>query len=352
MFHTYGSSRLTIYLHVVNSGENSPMSSIDTPRPTGTADEPAADVSTGVTYCYTAFGLAVESAIEIPEFGDSDATGPDAPDVTIRYGEVDHPGANIDDHRGLHVASRDEIYLGLEVGDVVVRNGTEIVVDPAPDVVPELLRWYLVGSVFNHLLHQRGFLILHASTVRVGDEAVCFLGYSTAGKSTTALALAAAGHTVLADDVAAITFDDDTPLVQPGFPALKLDAETRSAITTEMTALPGQCPDLDRHFYRMPSDHPTDPVPLARMYSLSDDDVTAVDPLEAGEALMMLVDDTYTNLEMHGVEGAGENLKQCARIVRSVPVRELRRKYGRDELPAIVDAVLADLGDLADHTEA
>ena len=39
------------------------------------------------------------------------------------------------------------------------------------------------------LLHQRGYVILHASCVNLGSAAVAFLGDSTAGKSFMAAAL-------------------------------------------------------------------------------------------------------------------------------------------------------------------
>ncbi|WP_162562384.1 serine/threonine protein kinase [Salinigranum rubrum] len=305
-----------------------------------TAVGPRAEPTTGAHW-YVAFGLSVRSDVELPEFLPGEPSDGPA-DVTIRRGSVSHPGPTGDDHRGLAVASREEFYLSLEVGDVVVRNGSEVVFDRAPDVDDELVRWYLVGSVFNHLLYQRGFLVLHASTVQVGDGAVCFLGESTAGKSTTALALLGAGYRVLADDVAAITFDGDKPLVQPGFPALKLDAATVSGLSVPLEPLPAQSPTLDRHFYRVPGES-MEPLPISRLYSLATGSRIELEPLQSGEALMMLIRDTYTDLEIEGVDSAGANLERCGRLAQSVPVKTLRRRRCRSDLPAVVDAVLDDV---------
>src|SRR3989454_2089338 len=45
------------------------------------------------------------------------------------------------------------------------REGREIVVEPAPGVDAGTLRLFLLGPVRAVLLHQRGFLVLHASAV-------------------------------------------------------------------------------------------------------------------------------------------------------------------------------------------
>lgn len=305
------------------------------------AQQPA---STTAPFRYVAFGLSIASEFEIHEFLSDDAVRTPA-DVTIRRGAVDHPGPTVDEFRGLHVTDEGDIYLQLEIGDVVIRGGAEVVVDLVPDVDAELLRWYLVGSVFNHLLYQRGFLVLHASTVQVGDEAICFLGESTAGKSTTALALFGEGYPVLADDVAAITFEGDRPYVQPGFPALKLDAPSLAALSAPLEALPGQSPELERHFYRSPGEYATSPLPLARIYCLDDGPRTEIVPVESGDALMRVIAETYTNLEIEGVESAMTNLEQCGRVARSVPVKLLRRRYVRSAIPSMVAAVVDDLAE-------
>ena len=48
-------------------------------------------------------------------------------------------------------------------------------VDPLPGVEDSLLRLPLLGAVFSAVIHQRGFLGLHASAVAIDGHAVEFL---------------------------------------------------------------------------------------------------------------------------------------------------------------------------------
>ena len=70
------------------------------------------------------------------------------------------------------------------MGDIWIRFGREIIIDAKEDSEPALLRLCILGPGFAVLLHQRNYLILHASAVSVEGEAVIFLGNSGDGKST------------------------------------------------------------------------------------------------------------------------------------------------------------------------
>lgn len=312
----------------------------DTVRPPHGEEPTAADGHT-----YTAFGLTVRSEVAIPEFRPYDLPPGATADATIRRGAVELPAGlrELDRRYGPFSAGPGDLYLRYGVGDVHLRDGRAVVVDAVADVDPELLRWFLVGSVFNHLLYQRGYLVIHASIVQVGDRAVCFLGESHAGKSTTAMAHFEAGHRVVADDIAAVAFDGDDVFVQPGFPAIKLDETLVPGLDLPLEPLPEQSPDHDRHFYRIGGDHPVDPIPLAAMYVLADGPSTVIRPMSAGEALMALIENTYTDVDIDGMESVGTNMADCARAVRSVPVKTLQRERVLHELPTVVERVVSDV---------
>lgn len=63
----------------------------------------------------------------------------------------------------------------------------------------------------SRLLARRGGMILHASSVKVGERALLFLGHSGAGKSTIAEFASSAGAEVLTDDRTIVTLDQGTP---------------------------------------------------------------------------------------------------------------------------------------------
>jgi hypothetical protein len=175
-----------------------------------------------MNFFYRAFGLIIESQIECPEL--LPAVGQPAPDVQIR------PAA-APPHLEHGVAAGDwiegcsgQILLKITgVASYWIHDGREIVVDTAKDASPEDVRIYLLGSAMGAVLHQRGLLPFHGSTICVDGQAITFSGPSGIGKSTLAAALVDRGCRMLADDVSAISFTaQGVPMVHPGMPQLKL----------------------------------------------------------------------------------------------------------------------------------
>ena len=70
-----------------------------------------------------------------------------------------------------------------------MRGGQEVIVEPSPDADERAVRLCLLGPIVALIPHQRGRLILHASAVAVGGDAIAFLGGQGWGKSTIAAAL-------------------------------------------------------------------------------------------------------------------------------------------------------------------
>jgi len=311
-----------------------------------------------MTTRYAAFGLTIESELTLPPLTSLQAGGTDDPDVTVTCGPVTGLPADRDEDRHRYVDA-DEFVLSYGVGEATVRNGTEIRVDPAPDAPMAVVRRLVVGPLFNYLLHQRGSLVVHASTVQIGDRAVAFVGDSGDGKSTTATAFLAAGHRVLSDDVAAIDTDDGAPTVQPGYPAVKLAPDAVEALAPSgldpagvgpadaldpvRDALPAEGAGRRRRFHRVASDWDPTPVPLAGVYRLEDGHTPEVLSLPPGRQCMALVEGTYTR-GAFGLSGAAPtNFARCGTVADAVPVKRLRRPRRLDALPDLVDAVVRDL---------
>ena len=175
-----------------------------------------------MNFFYNAFGLVIESQVECPEL----MPGENVPvsDVLIRFDRV--PSA-LD--CGLSLGNWIEGSAGqilLKIADIanyLIFGGEEIVIDAVKDATPEDIRIYLLGSAMGAILHQRGLLPFHGSTVCVNRHAVTFSGPSGIGKSTLAAALVGRGIRMLADDVSAISFiTQDLPMVNPGMPQFKL----------------------------------------------------------------------------------------------------------------------------------
>ena len=70
-----------------------------------------------------------------------------------------------------------------------VHHGREIIGEPMRGSDVKMLGGLAQDLGISILLHQRGYVTLHASCVNLGPGAVAFLGDSTVGKSFTAAAL-------------------------------------------------------------------------------------------------------------------------------------------------------------------
>lgn len=295
------------------------------------------------TQSYAAFGLTVAADIELPELPRTEPPSPDRADVVVERGTVDRP-RGADDESTVHCESADEYYLLYPAADVLVADGRRIVVDPAEKTPHEVIRHLVIGPAFNHLLHQRDVFVLHASAVAVDGAAVAFVGESGQGKTTTAAAFLRDGHRVLSDDVAAITFPPDGPVVRSGYPSIKLDPAVVDRFDLEIEQVPRTCGARDRHFYRMDRDQPTDPVPLERIYRLEDGGGVEIGSMPPERQLMTLVSNTYTVAVLGDTREASTNFDRCATLAETVGVRRLRRPRRLEVLSDVVEAVRTDLG--------
>jgi hypothetical protein len=183
-----------------------------------------------MNFFYHAFGLVIESQVECPEL--LPAVGQPTPDVQVRFDAVpshlEHGVALGDRIEGCS----EQILLKIaNVANYRILDGREIVVDVLKDASLEDVRIYLLGSAMGAVLHQRGLLPFHGSTIGADGQAITFSGPSGIGKSTLAAALVDRGYRMLADDVSTISFTrQGVPMVHPGMPQLKLRDDSRQRL--------------------------------------------------------------------------------------------------------------------------
>lgn len=229
-------------------------------------------------------GWRVASEIPLPELMRWQG-GMRAADIEILLGKVSWTA--LSDQAPLSIAmAHDGRSLQLRADDIAVfeiRDHREVIVDISPSASMLEVRVLLLGNVLGLLCHLRGLLPLHASCVRIGDEAVAFMGDSGSGKSTLAAALALRGHSLLSDDVCAVDMSSGTPLVLPSFPAVRLLNSSVDVVGIRSAHDGSVLEDVsaEKHKFRLVRvDQPhVSPVRLGAVYQLdptmtSGDDVT------------------------------------------------------------------------------
>ena len=294
---------------------------------------------------YRLCGWRVRSDLALPDLlpwhGDDRA-----PDIHIRLTEV--PAALTDPvHAGplLQIARDGTCRFALpRVGAYLVRQGREILVQPADDPEATAVRTFLFGTVFGLLCHQRGTLPLHASCVRIGGVAVAFAGRSGVGKSTLAAAFLRRGYDILADDVTVVDIDQPGgPVVLPAFPRLKLWQDAMTAFDFESTGLEAARPDPPKFVLPVESHFQAEPLPLATVYHLA----TVLDPRHAAlERLRGLAAVTPLHqavYRMSMLARIGETSATLAAAVRLAAGLRANWRLVRCHDHAAMDAVVTDI---------
>lgn len=292
---------------------------------------------------YLLCGWRVRSDLPLPELlpwtGDGRAA-----DVRVRLAEVPPPDPAT--QRGpFFAAGRDgsATFTVAGVARYLVRDGGEILVEPAPEAEPRAVRLFLLGSPLGVLCHRRGVLPLHASCVRLEDGAVAFAGPSGAGKSTLAAALLGHGHAILSDEICVVTFDDaGAPWVLPAFPRLRLWRDALDALGIAPGPLTPSRASLAK--FDLPHETAFDPtpVPLRAVYHLSG--TRAAGEAPTGFRTVGQLRDNVFQWRLANWLGLQEQtFRSVTRLAGAVPTHLLARPEALDGVAAFAAALAARL---------
>lgn len=242
-----------------------------------------------------------------------------------------------------HFSSKDFFISWDDVGTFRFLNGEKIVVYSKKDVDSYKLKTYILGPVLAALLHQRGFLVLHASAVKINSYAVAFLGFSGMGKSTLAMALNKAGYPLLTDDILAIQFDENgVPIVYPGFPQTKLSPQSIFSIYGNGGNVSMMPSGPEERFHCLTSNFSNKLLPLKRVYALEGSDISRIVPINSQNALMKLVNYSYFSNRFKDKDKT-LNLFQCSNVLRDATIHTLKINRSLKELPKVVEMIEEDV---------
>lgn len=311
---------------------------------------------------YRLYGLTLHSPFALPC---SKATRTSKPDVYLRPGtaaqfaraHVEFPASpelnEWFEHRRLADGTRHVRWSGL-FEFLISPDGREILFRRFENGSTESFRVYLLSQILSFSLLSMGVDPLHGTAVMIDGAAVAFLGQCGQGKSTLAAALLARGYAVLADDLLVLE-ERRRPHswgVHPGIPRLKLFPSIARRVLgrdcggtamnsgTSKLVLPLGPAEAVRHV-----------TPLKAVYVLDDPNQAPstnprsrvhIEPLVGGGAFLELIRGAFNLLEVDSHRLANQ-FTFAAQLTASVPVRRLTYPRRLAMLPAVCDALLADL---------
>lgn len=295
-------------------------------------------------FSYITYGLGLSSALPLPELHAAGA--PTEEEVVIRL-KNPAPAPEFPGLVNFSFNGTQEICIrSKSAGTFSIRCGREITVEPSPGAAEDLLRLFILGPALAMLLYQRGMLVLHASAVSVAGGGIAFLGFSGWGKSTTAAALHARGHGVIADDVVAVQTDLEdvkrAPTVWPGYPQLKLWPETSASLGVPPEALLPLHHASVKQARRVDENFSPAPLPLRRLYVLAEGDAQDIERLTPQQSVIELVRHSF-GTRLFSSQPGGAHFSRCAALAKRLPVHRLTRPRSLDELPLLAQLVERDV---------
>lgn len=293
---------------------------------------------------FIAFGLVIDTSIDLPELipytGDRDS------DVHIRVGPV---ARHLEDPllRGvLFEVCGDQFLLRIDgVANYRVEEGERITIDPVAGCDEKEVRVFLFTSVFGALLHQRGYLPLHASSVACKGQAFVFCGPSGVGKSTLAAALSRRGYDLIADDISVVNLDHSKhPYVFPGYPRLKLWRDVMDHLGHESEEPLRLYKEIEK--YSLPLQNlVTTPVPIKTIYSLGVVHIQeheSLEPIKGHYKVASLTSNTYRGRLLKGMVVGNRHFIQVNTIAQATRMISVKRTACLDRMEVLMDLLEED----------
>jgi hypothetical protein len=232
------------------------------------------------------------------------------------------------------------------VGRFQVQDGKEIVIQPMEGVEEDTIRTFLLSACLGNLLHQRKLFAVHCSGVHTEKGAVLFAGNSGMGKSTLVSAFLQRGYKILADDMLALTINEQGQVIAlPGFPQVKLWADSAAALGRSTAGLRRVMSEYEKYVAPERERFDPSPTPLRAMYFLRihNRPELLLEPMTHSVRFNSMLDNTWQKLALPGMGLREWHFLTAARIASLTYAARLTRPQEPLELGKITDMIEADL---------
>jgi hypothetical protein len=223
------------------------------------------------------------------------------------------------------------------VGRFLARDGLALEIAVEPEADPAAVDALAHGGVLGALIHQRGELPLHATTLVTPDGrgAVALAGDSGAGKSTTAYELLRRGWRMLSDDLTRVTIVDGRPLAWPGRASTRLLLDACDAFGLDPTRLAPAPAWPDK--YVVPVTRWNEPLPLAAVVCLQrSEGALDIAQVAGAAAVPLLAAQTY---RLHYVAALGQSATHLRLLAATLTTTRLLRLTGAGSVSEVASAI-------------
>lgn len=244
-----------------------------------------------------------------------------------------------------------------ELADFFVdSSGRKIICFAGRETPPNTTRHLLLNQVLPLVLNLRGSDALHATAILTPLGVCAFTGPAGTGKSTLAASFLRAGYPILSDDCLVLQNNCGQILATPAYPGLRLWPDAFEALRDDavMTQPVAHYTSKQRLILERPlSGFPTDRFPLIGIYSLfrpTENEGTTgllnplIERLSPRDSFMELIPVAF-RFDITDPSMLTRQFWFLERIVSHVPVRRLHLPNAFSSLPAVCEAIIADVTD-------
>jgi len=296
-------------------------------------------------FFYKSYGLRIRSDFRFAEL----VEGGTGEDVWIKKGTLRKPSTL--EPTAIHRYGIEALFGGTSqdaylrwpgIATLRAKCGSRLIVDLDSDQLETaLLGPYILSEPLGLVLSQRGFLLLHASAVRVGGQVVVFVGPAGVGKSTTAAAFATSGHTVLADDMVGLTLNPGgLPILYPACPRIKISPSAAKALGIHASSLSPLFTGCRKREIRQDGVFPVGPFPVTQIFVLQESpdtlNITRTSGLEAFFGLVRFFPCPGALLQGSALT---LHFEHCVRLLDQVEMWSLQRPSQFEVLRDVVSSV-------------
>jgi hypothetical protein len=227
-----------------------------------------------------------------------------------------------------------------------------VVCTPWPGADQDIVEGAFANQIGPLLRTWDGDLVIHASSVVIEGRAVGFFGLSRRGKSTLATALSRAGNPCVTDDGLILIRTGQGFVAEPKIAPLRLLPDSEAALL-------GKAPMAFERDTKARIDLPGDivfqqgTVPLGALYHLGapDADRLAIAPLDHGVAMDAVLKQTFM-LDTGDKARMRAHFDCVAFLAETVPIFSLDYPRDYDQLPAVVDGIIAHVREIVSQPDA
>jgi len=288
---------------------------------------------------YTAFGLHIESELELPELITSNGQA----DGTIVLGEVPEQLEESVKKTPWYEITAGKFLLTVDgIAKYYVENGEQIFIKPDLDAKMDDIRVFLLNSIFPVFLQQRGFLVLHGSAAVIDGKGTAFIGGTAVGKTAIAFNLYNRGHQIVTDEVCAVGMKNGKAVILPGIPQLNVWHDTLQAVGKDTGSCRSIRQGLMKYAFSTIDRYDNESVELSNIVLLKNhnrDDVI-IEAIKGGKKLENLIRNIHF---IETVANQSEHFKICAAAAAAANMIQITFDNRTHSFEEVTDSILEEI---------